>query len=36
MAFEAEQYRQLHALGRPVSGPAQITALGVAVQVHHR
>jgi hypothetical protein len=34
MAFEAEQYRQLHALGHPVSGPARITALGVAVQIH--
>jgi hypothetical protein len=34
MAFEAEQYRQLHALGSPVSGPARITALGVAVQIH--
>ena len=28
IAFEAEQYRQLHALGHAVSGPAQITALG--------
>jgi hypothetical protein len=34
MAFEAEQYRQLQALGEPVGGPARITALGVAVQVH--
>jgi hypothetical protein len=33
MAFEAEQYRQLDALGRRVSGPARITALGVDVQV---
>ena len=33
MAFEAEQYRQLQALGnRPRAG--RITALGVAVQVH--
>lgn len=34
MAFEAEQYRQLQTLGEPVGGPARITALGVAVQVH--
>ena len=34
MAFEAEQYRQIQALGEPVGGPARITALGVAVQVH--
>lgn len=34
MAFEAEQYRQLHALGHRVSGPARITALGVDVQVY--
>jgi len=34
MAFEAEQYRQLQALGEPIGGPARITALGVAVQVH--
>jgi hypothetical protein len=34
MVFEAEQYRQLQALGEPVGGPARITALGVAVQVH--
>ena len=34
IAFEAEQYRQLHALGHAVSGPAQITALGVAIQIH--
>ena len=34
MAFEAEQYRQLRALGRRVSGPARITALGVDVQVY--
>ena len=30
----AEQYRQLRALGEPVSGPARITALGVAVQIY--
>lgn len=34
MAFEAEQYRQLLALGRPVAGFARITALGVSVTVH--
>ena len=34
MAFEAEQYRQLRALGRRVSGPARITALGIDVQIH--
>jgi hypothetical protein len=34
MAFEAEQYRQLRALGKPVSGPARITALGVAVHIY--
>ena len=34
MAFEAEQYRQLLALGHLVSGPARITALGVGVQVY--
>jgi hypothetical protein len=34
MAFEAEQYRQLQALGEPAGGPARITALGVDVQVH--
>ena len=34
MAFEAEQYRQLRALGQPVSGPARITALGVDVTIH--
>ncbi len=34
MAFDAQQYRQLQTLGRPVSGPARITALGIAVQVH--
>lgn len=34
MAFEAEQYRQIKALGQPIAGPARITALGVSVQVH--
>jgi hypothetical protein len=34
MAFEAEQYRQLRALGQPVGGQARITALGVSVQIH--
>jgi hypothetical protein len=34
MAFDAEQYRQLQALGHPVSGPARITALGVAVKIY--
>ena len=34
MAFEAEQYRQLRALGRRVSGLARITALGIDVQIH--
>jgi hypothetical protein len=34
MAFEAEQFRQLLALGHGVSGPARITALGVDVQVY--
>ena len=34
MAFEAEQYRQLKAHGRPVSGIAKITALGVSVTIH--
>ena len=34
MAFEAEQYRQLRALGQPVSGPARITALGIDVTIH--
>ena len=34
MAFEAEQYRHLHALGHRVSGPARITALGVDVQIY--
>jgi len=35
MAFQAEQYRQMLALGRPVNGSARITALGVEVQIHH-
>jgi hypothetical protein len=34
MAFQAEQYRQIRALGRPVNGSARITALGVEVQIH--
>jgi hypothetical protein len=34
MAFEAEQYRQLAALGQPVSGPARITALGIDVAIY--
>ena len=34
MAFDAEQYRQLQALGQPVSSPARITALGVAVEIY--
>lgn len=34
MAFEAEQYRQMKAIGQPVAGAARITALGVSVQVH--
>jgi hypothetical protein len=34
MAFEAEQYRQIKALGQPLSGHARITALGVSVNVH--
>jgi hypothetical protein len=34
MAFEAEQYRQLRALGHRVSGPARITALGVDVTIY--
>jgi hypothetical protein len=34
MAFEAEQYRQLAALGRWVAGPARITALGFDVAVY--
>lgn len=34
MAFEPEQYRRIKALGRSVSGPARITALGVSVKVH--
>lgn len=35
MTFQAEQYRQVQALGRPVDGSARITALGVDVQIHH-
>lgn len=34
MAFQAEQYRQIQALGHPVNGSARITALGVDVQIH--
>ena len=34
MAFEAEQYRQLLALGRRVSGPVRITALGIDVTIY--
>jgi hypothetical protein len=34
MAFEAEQYRQLAALGRWVAGPARITALGLDVTTY--
>jgi hypothetical protein len=34
MAFEAEQFRQLKALGRPIAGSARITALGVSVRIH--
>jgi hypothetical protein len=34
MTFEAEQYRQLKAHGRPVTGAARITALGVSVAIH--
>ena len=34
MTFEAEQYRQIKAIGQPVAGPARITALGVSVNVH--
>ena len=34
MTFTAEQYRELRALGTPVSGPARITALGVDVQIY--
>ena len=34
MTFAAEQYRELRALGKPVSGPARITVLGVDVQIY--
>ena len=34
MAFEAEQYRQIKALGQPASGHARITAFGVSVRVY--
>jgi hypothetical protein len=34
MAFEAEQYRRMKALGQPIAGAARITALGVSVHVH--
>ena len=34
MTFAAEQYRELRALGTPVSGPARITVLGVDVQIY--
>jgi hypothetical protein len=34
MAFEPEQWRQLKAIGRPVSGAARITALGVSVTIY--
>lgn len=34
MTFEAEQYRQIKALGQSIACPARITALGVSVQVH--
>jgi hypothetical protein len=34
MAFEAEQFRQMKALGRPITGPARITALGVSMRIH--
>ncbi len=34
MTFEAEQYRRLRAVGRPVAGLARITALGIAVTVY--
>jgi hypothetical protein len=34
MTFEAEQFRQLKAYGRPVSGAARVAALGVSVTVH--
>ena len=34
MTFEAEQYRRLKAVGRPVAGLARITALGISITVH--
>ena len=34
LTFEAEQYRRLKAVGRPVGGLARITALGISVTVH--
>ncbi|HEX4255055.1 MAG TPA: hypothetical protein VH089_08215 [Streptosporangiaceae bacterium] len=34
LAADLEQYRHLIAAGRPVDGPARLTALGLAVQVH--
>jgi hypothetical protein len=34
LAFEAEQYQQIKALGQPTSGHARITALGLSVHVH--
>ena len=34
LTFEAEQYRRLKALGRPVAGVARITALGTSITVH--
>ena len=34
MTFAAEQYRELRALGAPVSGPARIAVFGVDVQIY--
>jgi len=34
MTFDAEQYRQLKALGQPIAGTARITALGQSVRVY--
>lgn len=34
LAAELEQYRHLIAAGRPVDGPARLTAFGIAVKVH--
>lgn len=34
LAADLEQYRHLIAVGHPVDGPARLTALGLAVQVH--